>query len=181
MNWLDALLERLADLWPFVRVQQWQRGVRTTFIPFRGVVIRVLDPGAHRKLWWFETVVWQTVIPQVYNLPTQTITSKDGVPVTLSVNFGYAVDDAEAAINNVYDLNDSIQGLAMMHIAKKVREWTWDELIEHQGDLERSIKTTLTTRVQKWGVVITDVGLTDLVKARTFRLFGDPVMPPHPN
>lgn len=177
MSWVDAILSRLADLWPFVRVQVWQRGVRTTFVPFRGVRVDVLEPGAHLKLWWMQTVVMQVVAPQVYNLPTQTPTSKDGVPVTLSVNFCYEVADAESAVNNVHDLHDSMTGLAMMHICKKVRDWTWDELIAHQSDLERSIRDTLTTRSKKWGVVIVDVGITDLVKARAFRIFGDPIIP----
>lgn len=177
MSWVEAILNRLADLWPFVRIGVFQRGVRTTYIPFRGVVVTVLDPGVHRCLWWFERVINQITVEQVHNLPTQSVTCKCGAPATLSANFTYEVTDAEAAVNNVWDLADSLNGLAMMHIAKKVRGWTWDELIEHQTDLERSIRETLTTRATKWGVRITAVGITDLVKARSFRLFGDPLVP----
>ena len=176
MSWVEAILSRLFDLWPFIRVQMWQRGVRTTFVPFRGTVVTVLEPGWHLKLWWMQTVVMQTVIEQVYNLPTQTVTCKCGAPATLSANFTFEVTDAEAAVNNVFDLPDSLNGLAMMHVAKKVRDWTWDELIEHQSDLERSIRDTLTTRAKAWGVRITAVGITDLVKARAYRLYGDPMV-----
>lgn len=176
MSWVEAILSRLFDLWPFIRVQMWQRGVRTSFIPFRGTVVNVLEPGWHLKLWWMQTVVMQTVVEQVYNLPTQTVTCKCGAAATVSANFTFEVTDAEAAVNNVFDLPDSLNGLAMMHVAKKLRDWTWDELIAHQSDLERSIRDTLTTRAKAWGVRITAVGITDLVKARAYRLYGDPMV-----
>jgi hypothetical protein len=67
-----------------------------------------------------------------------------------------------------------MEGLAMVHLAQKVRDYTWPELVAHQKDLERSLKNTLTTRVKKWGVEIVEVGLTDLVRSRSYRLFGDP-------
>ena len=44
-SWIGEILSRIADLWPFTRIQGWQRGVRTTFIPFRGIRVEVLEPG----------------------------------------------------------------------------------------------------------------------------------------
>jgi regulator of protease activity HflC (stomatin/prohibitin superfamily) len=173
VNWLDALLSRLAELWPFVRIPKFQRGVRTTYIPFRGIHVDTLEPGVHLQFWFFQLIHEQTVVEQVSNLPTQSVTLKDGVMVTVSANFAYEVSDAEAAVNNVFDLSDSIQGLAMMQISKKLRDWTWQELMDHQPDLERSVRDTLTTRAKEWGVKITSVGITDLVKARALRLYHD--------
>lgn len=173
MSWIGELLSRLAELWPFVRIPPFQRGVRTTYLPFRGIRVDVLEPGVHLQLWFFQFIHEQTVVEQVYNLPPQSVTLKDGAQVTLSANFAYEVTDAEAAANNVFDLPDSIQGLAMMQIGKKLREWTWEELMSHQSDLERSVRDTLTTRAKEWGVKVTAVGITDLVKARAFRLYHD--------
>jgi regulator of protease activity HflC (stomatin/prohibitin superfamily) len=173
MSWVEAILSRLADLWPFVRIARFQRGVRTTHIPFRGIRVDVLEPGVHGCLWFFQQIQEQTVVEQVYNLPTQSVTCKDGTQVTVSANFAFDITDAEAAALNVFDLQDSLQGLAMMQIARKLRDWTWDELMAHQTDLERSIRDTLTTRAKEWGVRITAVGITDLVKARAYRLYHD--------
>jgi regulator of protease activity HflC (stomatin/prohibitin superfamily) len=50
---------------------------------------------------------------------------------------------------------------------------TWPELLAEQTDLEKSLRGTLTTRAKEWGVKITQVGITDLVKARQFRHFGE--------
>ena len=129
MSWIEALLNRIADLWPFVRVAVWERGVRTSFVPFKGAVVTVLEPGVHRCLWWFEEVMLQVIIEQVYNLPTQSVTCKCGAAATISVNFSFEVTDAKAAVTAVHDLPDSLNGLAMMHVAKKLRDWSWDELI----------------------------------------------------
>ena len=38
------------------------------------------------------------------------------------------------------------------------------------GKLEKSLEGTLTTRAKPWGIVIRDVRITDLVRARAFRL-----------
>jgi regulator of protease activity HflC (stomatin/prohibitin superfamily) len=54
-----------------------------------------------------------------------------------------------------------------------VRDMTWPELLAEQTDLEKSLRGTLTTRAKEWGVKITQVGITDLVKARQFRHFGE--------
>ena len=178
MSWLSDLLNRLSELWPFVRIAAYERGVRTTYIPRRGIKVDVLGPGVHLRLWWFQTVTEQVVVEQSENLPTQSCTCKDGTQVTLSVNFTYEVTDAEAAVNNVTQLSDSLCARAMMQVAKKLRGWTWAELVAGQSDLERSIRETLTTRAKDWGIRITDCGITDLVQARTYRFFGDPPIAP---
>lgn len=174
MTWFSDILARLAELWPFVRIAAYERGVRTTYLPGRGIRVDVLEPGPRLRLWWFQTVNEVTVVEQSENLPTQTVTCKDGRQVTLSVNYTYEVTDAEAAVNNVTQLSDSLNARAMMQVAKKLRGWTWEELVEKQSELERSIRDTLTTRAKEWGIKITDVGITDLANARTYRLFGDP-------
>ena len=63
-----------------------------------------------------------------------------------------------------------------LDLAKRVREWTWDELVASQRDLERSLRGTMTTRAKEWGVTIHDVGLTDLTIAKPLRLYGDPTV-----
>jgi regulator of protease activity HflC (stomatin/prohibitin superfamily) len=175
MTWIDAILSRIADLWPFVRIQAWQIGVRTTYIPFKGVRVEAIGPGPRRCLWWFESVIVVNVQERGVNLLTQSLTTADDVAVCLAANFTFEVEDAMKATLNVHDYADSLEDLAMMHLSERIREWKWDELRAGQKELERSLKGTLTTRAKDWGVKILRVGLTDLVKARQYRFFGDPV------
>jgi regulator of protease activity HflC (stomatin/prohibitin superfamily) len=173
VNWLEAILSRIADLWPFTRVMPWQRGVRTTFVPFKGVRVTVLEPGIARHLWWFDAIVSLDVQEDSVNLPTQSVTTKDGAAVTFSASFTYEITDVQAALFNVKEFTSSLQDLGLMHLAERVRDGTWDELLGGQKELERSLKGTLETRARHWGVKITRVGITDLVKARQFRHFGE--------
>lgn len=172
-SWIGEILSRIADLWPFTRVMPWQRGVRSTFIPFKGVRVSLLDPGIARHIWWFDTVIALDVQEDSVNLATQSVTTSDDAAVTFSASFMYEIEDVQAALFNVKEFTSSLQDLAIMHLSERVREMKWVELREGQKDLERSLKGTLETRAKKWGVRITKVGITDLVKARQFRHFGE--------
>lgn len=173
MNWIEAILSRLAELWPWSRVKPWQRGVRSTFVPFRGVRVTVLGPGIARSVPWFDTLEIREVQEDSWNMPTQSVTTKDDVAVTFSANFIYEIEDVKAVVFNVREFANSLQDLAMIHLSERVRDLTWAELRDGQKKLEKSIEGTLTTRAKDWGVAIRRFGLTDLVKARQFRHFGE--------
>lgn len=173
MNWLEALLTRAERLWPFTRVKPWQRAVRATYVPFGAVRVMVIEPGIARHIWFFDELEIRDAREDTYNCPTQSVTTKDDVAVTFSASFAYQIDDVHAAVMNVNEFTSSLQDLGMIHMADRVRELTWPELLGGQKELERSLRGTLTTRAKDWGVKITRVGLTDLVKARQFRHFGE--------
>jgi len=173
MTWIDAAINKIVWLWPFKKVQPWQRAVRSCFIPFRGVKVTILHPGIARAIPWFDSFEVRDIREDTWNLPTQSVTTKDDVAVSLSANFVYEIDDVKSAVLNVQEFASSLQDLAMVHLAERIRELTWAELRDGQKDLERSLKGTLETRAKKWGVGINRVGITDLVKARQFRHFGE--------
>lgn len=188
MGWISDLLDKLSVLWPFVRIQVWQRAIRTTFLPslvlptrqkpyYRTIppraIVASLGPGVHRRLWWMEEVQNESIVEQVYNLPTQSITTKDDVAVTFSANIRFQISDVVLNLTQVHNFEASLEGAAMVHLAQRVRDWNWKELVENQKKLEKSLADTLTTRVKHWGVEIIDVGLTDLVKGRVYRFYGD--------
>lgn len=173
MNWLEALLSRLEQLWPWTRIKPWQRAVRSTYIPWGGVRVSVLSPGIARHLWFFDQIEARDVQEDSVNLATQSVTTKDDIAVTFSASFMYEIEDVQASVFNVREFSSSLQDLSLMHLSERVRSWTWVELLDRQKDLEDSLRGTLTTRAKKWGVRITKCGMTDLVKARQFRLFGE--------
>lgn len=173
MNWLDTILSRLAELWPWSRVKPWQMGVRSSFVPFGTVRVTVLGPGIARSIPWFDTLEIRDVQEDSWNLPTQSVTTQDDVAVSLSANFVFEIEDIKASVFNVREFTSSLQDLAMMHLSERIREMNWTELRGGQKELERSLKGTLETRAKKWGVSISRVGITDLVKARQFRHFGE--------
>lgn len=173
MNWIDAVISKILWLWPWKLVHPYQSGVRVCFIPGRGVRLTVLKAGIVRAIPWFDSVFIMDVQEDSVNLATQSVTTTDDVAVTFSGSFMYEVEDVQAALFNVKEFTSSLQDLGIMHLSERVREQSWDDLRVGQKELERSLKGTLETRAKKWGVKITKVGITDLVKARQFRHFGE--------
>ncbi len=178
MSWVDAIVSNLRALLefllPFRVLRPYQRGVVFRF----GHYHRTAEDG-FRWMWPFRIEEMEVigVAEETRNLLSQTVTTKDDVPVTFSCNIVFRTVDAAKYLINVHDCEASLDALAMTHLAARVRDWTYEELLGGQRELERSLKGTLTTRVDKWGTEIVSVGFTDLVRAKPFRLFGDPAPP----
>lgn len=173
MSWIEVLLSRIGQLWPWRKVQAYQMGVRTTFIPWKGVRVNVMEPGIVRAIPFFDDIEIRDVQEDTDNLLTQSVTTTDDVAVTFSANFAYEIDDVRASVMNVREFASSLRDVGMMHLSERIRDQTWAELRDGQKELERSLRGTLTTRAKDYGVKITRVGITDLVKARQFRHFGE--------
>lgn len=178
MTWIDALLN---NLWAIVEFLSPFRVLR----PYqRGVIFRIghYNRTADGGLCWLwpcgvEEIEIVSVAEETRNLVSQSITTRDGTTVTFSANLVFRCVDAARYLINVHDFEASLDALAMTHLAARAREWTWVELQENQKELERSLKNTLTTRVDKWGAEIVSVGFTDFVRAKPYRFFGDPPTP----
>src|SRR5689334_4867468 len=111
MNWLDALLSRIEQLWPWRRVNAWQQAVRTTYVPFRGIRVQLLPPGIARAVPFFDSLEIRDIQEDTFNLPTQSVTTNDDVAVSLSANFVYEVEDLQKAVLNVRQFDASLQDL----------------------------------------------------------------------
>jgi regulator of protease activity HflC (stomatin/prohibitin superfamily) len=165
---LQWLLDNLRE-WKFiVFIRDYQRGVHFR----KGLYLRTLDPGWWVRIPYVDDVEDVTVVDDVLDLPVQSITTKDGHMVSFSANIAYEIVDVHKMYCRVQDFETSLSRAAMNHLARKVRDWTWDELMLNQRDLEKSLRDTMTTRVKEWGVKVLDVGLTDLVQAQQYRVYG---------
>lgn len=153
-------------LWPVIIVRSYQRGVR-----FRLGIVReeALEPGWHIRWWWDEIVV-VNVVPDVINLAFQSTMTSDRKSVVFSANVAYEIVDPVACYTQVQNFADNLADMALRHLAQRVRDQSFDELVDGQAELERSLKRTLETRVREWGVRILDVGFTEFVSARQYRL-----------
>lgn len=173
-NWLETVFDWLTKLWPWKRTLMWQKGVRTTFVPFRKARVTLFGPGEIiRSIPWFDSVEIRDCQVDGYNLLTQSVTTVDGKPISFSANFFFEIEDVQKATFEVRDFASTLQDLAMVHLSERVRELTWDEVRLGQKKLEDSLKGTLTTRAKDWGVKITKVGITDMVQAKQLRVFGE--------
>lgn len=177
MSWIEALVTNIKELFaflaPFRIIKIYERGVVLRF----GIPHRVMEPGWN-WLWPFkiEDVAEVVVVEQTMDLMVQSVTTTDDVSATFSVNLVYCVSDPVAYHTAVTDFDRSAEGYARLHLAKRVRDKTWRDLLDDQKALEASLKGTLSTRLKPWGAEVVDVGFTDLTRAKPFRLFQDPLL-----
>lgn len=169
-NIVNALLENLMALMPFVIVKQYEKGVRYKF----GKNPSELDPGFHWKLYLYHEIDKIIVVDDTIDLGVQSVITSDEKMVCFRVSFAYTVDDAVKHQCNVTDFETSISSLARRHLAKRVRAMTYADIVSDLSKLEKSLEGTMTTKFRDWGVRVFDVGFTDFAKVETqVRLFGD--------
>jgi regulator of protease activity HflC (stomatin/prohibitin superfamily) len=168
---MTGFFEWLASIWEHLKcfriVSSYEQGIRFR----RGVP----EPAPLGSGLWFH---WPTldrieVLPvreDWIDLLVQSITTADGVEVALSANIGYTISDAVKAYTSVHDYHGSLGRLASAHLHRRIHDLTYADLMGSLPKLEKSLEGTLTTRSKPWGIVIQDVGVTDLVRARAYRL-----------
>lgn len=175
---MNTIWEILSSIWAnltfFRIVESWAQGVRFR----RGKP----EPKPLPAGIWFHwpTVDRIEVVPvkeRFIDLPVQSATTADGVEVTFSANIGYQIVDGVLAVCEVHDLEDAMSRIAMGHLHCRIHDCALAELTGKLSHLEKSLEGTLTTRVKKWGVLIVDVGITDMVKTGwtvgQLRIFGE--------
>lgn len=167
---IEAVLNNLMALFPFVIIHSYQRGVR--WIVGKNPV--ELLPGFHWKAWFIHSVEIFDIADEVLTLPVQSVITKDEKLVCFSVNIGFRVVDVVSHACSVQDFVESSGGLAMTHLAKRVREKTLSELVSDLKDLEKSLEGTLTTRMKGWGTEVFSVGFIDFAEVpQQIRVFLD--------
>ena len=169
---VEMILQNLMSLLPFVIVKSYQAGIRWTL----GRNPIELKPGPHWKIWLLHSATVYELCDDVVDLPVQSVITKDEKLVCFSVNIGYRIVDVVAHGCNVQDFVESTAGLAMTHLAQRVREMDLNELTASGGlkKLESSLEGTLTTRMKRWGTEVFSVGFTNFAEVpRQMRIFLD--------
>lgn len=169
-TFVEIVFNNLMQLLPFTIILSYERGVRWVI----GKNPKELLPGFHWKVWFIHKIDRVNIVDEVVDLPVQSVVTQDEKLVCFSVNIGFRVTDAVKHICSVQDFVESTKGLAMTHLAKKVRERTLKELTDDLNKVERSLEGTLTTRFKDWGTEVFSVGFTDFAEVpRQMRIFTD--------
>lgn len=170
MNLVEIILNNLMALLPFVIVRSYQSGVRWRC----GRNPKELQPGFHWKLWIYHQVEIEPIVDDVIELPTQSVITADEKLVCFSVNIGFRIVDVVKHWNGVQDFHEATRGIAMTHLAKRVRSEKLSDLVTDLNKLEKSLESTLTTRFKNWGTEVFSVGFTNFAEVPTqMRIFTD--------
>lgn len=136
--------------------------------------IKELKPGN-----WYWDIPWFTeneivkIKPQVKDIRTQSVWTKDGVDIIISASIRYYVKDWMKAQLEVLDYDESLQTTALVAIEEYIEGHTLSELKEGRATLRNNLLKVVKEESRGWGLQIQSVGITDTGKARNIRLLAN--------
>lgn len=166
MNWLINFIDRLFCFIPRPWiVEPDESGIRITW----GNRVKDCPPGWY--LWWplFQVVQKIVVVPQVVDLRSQSIKTKDNHSIIVSAAIQYKVVEVRKTLLNVYDYDKSIQTLALGVIAEYVKNRTLEECQDFAA-IREEIRKSVVDTMGNWGLKIQNIYITDLDEAKTIRV-----------
>lgn len=165
-NIMEWIRDFLLEFWPIRIIDAGSLGVLWK----QNGTSRNLQPGLHwfiPKLQRIEEVAAQY---QNQDCGVQSLTTKDGKEIQISLNVGYRVADAAALYREFQHFDTSLINMARGHCAEVVCDSTWQELMEDPLGIAQEIQESLVDDLKEDIVLIEDVTADQLSKARTFRL-----------
>lgn len=141
-----------------------ESGVRIT----GGKRFRAKGPGWY--IWWplIQECKKITVTPQVVDLREQSLTTQDGAEKAISGAVEYDIRDAIKAILHVQDYDKNLPTLCLGKIADYVETHPANEC--RSALIKTELRKEIREHVNKWGIRILNIFITDNVSAKTYRI-----------
>lgn len=168
------MLDKLVDLiWSsirlfqfFVVVEDYKAGVILRFGRFH----RLAKPGFTWMIpFMVEEALLANVVMETMNVGPQSLTTKDGIAIVVASVVTFEIDDARTFLLTCEGGNQVIEDATYGTVAKFMMSKTWGELAAME-DIGNELSKRVRSRAKKFGVSISSVELSDLVRARSFRL-----------
>jgi regulator of protease activity HflC (stomatin/prohibitin superfamily) len=148
----------------FVTVLPWERAVRVRL----GNRVQLWEPGWHFRLPFADEVVLQSTKLRISGAGPQTISTKDGKILTLSMSIGFCIADPLAAMLRMHHPEIACASIASSIAAGVVARTTHAEL--KPADIEAEVLREL---AKESGYAVEFVKVTDFAFARAFRLLSE--------
>lgn len=166
MNQIKEFLEyifNLVKIW--VIIQPWQQGIRVRF----GKNKKLLEPGIHFKLPYFDSVFVQETRMRIVNMPIQTISCKDKQTITLNGSFGDLISNIEKLYCTLYHPETTLKNLTMAKITDFISQKNFSDI--ELNDLENKVLAEL--KSLDYGITFESFQIMNFASVRTFRLIQD--------
>ena|SRR5690606_27067327 len=166
MEILKQLWDKLSSVfnWLFV-VLPWEQGIRI----WMGREEQILGPGIHYKVPFLHTAYKQHVRLDFISMSPQTLTTKSGETLTLSIMVGYVVDDISKLYNSVTEISGALTGFVSSRVAAFVSSRFLYEC--KPQDIEDHIRSQFMET--EWGITIKEIGIRSYAVVKTYRLIQD--------
>ena len=175
LGWLGDLARWLAAWIPRLEICRATHG-GVKFV--RGKNVREVRPGLY--VYWpavTEVVLLPTVCHPV-NLPPQSLTTRDGKTVLVSVTLVVEVADVVKALAKTWDVDQMIADVAGAATMEVVSERTWKEL--RQDDAVEDLVRAARRLLRPYGVRVVKGRFTDCARHTVIRTIGRETVVPAP-
>lgn len=169
LAWVGQIADWIGKFIPrWVVIDTTMAGVK--FV--RGSKVVVCLPGIH---WFWPATTILVIHPtarQTANLKSQTITLRDEKVVIVGGLCVYEIKDVEAIVARTYDPDDAIKDISLSAIHDVCCQLSWAEITEQQrtGELDKKLKIEARKELERYGVKVLKMTLTDLAPARVLKI-----------
>jgi len=166
LDWLGYLIEWIGKLFPRVAlIRATQGGVKFKW----GRKVVEVKPGI--TIYWpiVTELVTVPTVRQSFNVVTQSLQTKDGVPVAAGVVLIYYVADVLISLSKTHNVEEVVSDVAQTSLYEFVSKRTLDEIQRDEHGLTRIAQRKL----RKYGIRVKQVGFTDFTQCRAINLIGN--------
>lgn len=167
--WLGQLFDWFGQFVPRWKVIRATHG-GVKFVS--GKKVQVVRPGI---IWYWPVTTEIEIIPtarDTINLQSQTVTTSDDKPILLSAMVVVEVRDAVKLLTTTHDPGGLVADVTLAAIYAVVGGFSWAQIkdLQRTGELGKQLRLQTRRRLEKYGVWVDDVMLTDFAPCRVIRL-----------
>lgn len=167
----DKLIEIITHWWlqltPVIIIRDYEQAVLLRF----GKFSKVMLPGIHFKIPFFDEVIDQHVVVTTLSLDAQSLYTQDKQNIVVKGIIKYKISDVKTFLLEVYDAQDALSDMSQSIIKNVIMSMTLDECTD--SELDNTLTKKVRVEARKWGVEVQQVTLTDLAPIRSYRLIND--------
>lgn len=146
----------------FAVIMPWEQCVRVRL----GKHTKLLGPGIHLKIPYVDLVFGQCSRRRIKIIPSQTVTTRDGVVITLSGAVGFSVKDVEKLYSKLSHVEDTIEALVCGLVSQYV--FSADYAHCDPRAIEKCVREEL--RLDEYGLGDQEFYITNFAKTKALRL-----------
>jgi regulator of protease activity HflC (stomatin/prohibitin superfamily) len=170
---LDFVRWVVSVIFPFHIINDYEQGVRLRAGQLRTLLTStngIFGSGLH---WYWPLVgeiLKQGVVLRVNKTPTQTLTTLDGVEVTLSLGCRWSINDVKSLWLRVHDGEETVIDLVEGTAGALVPTVNYSDL---NAWLPSAMVAGIKKRTRGWGIDIGEVYLMNLCRPASLRILSD--------
>lgn len=165
MEYLQRFIDQIKSFltW-WIIISPWERGIRVRF----GKKIKMLDPGIHFRVPIFDHIYSQTIRSRNISSSIQTISTIDGITISLGIIIQYSITDIFKLYNTLYHPELTIQNMIWGKISKHISESTMKDCTG-----TRISECLNSINMDEYGIKLEELGISTYAIVKTFRLIQD--------